>query len=67
MGGEDYQSMADDPRKGKLDRDRINVHERGERDAWARKLGISWQQLLAAVNKVGPMAKDVRKYLRNKG
>jgi hypothetical protein len=59
--------MADDLKKrGKPDRDRINVQEKWERDRWAAKLGVSWQQLIGAVRAVGPMVKDVKKYLKDK-
>jgi hypothetical protein len=59
--------MADDKTKrGKPDRIRINVHEKWELDYWKDALDVSGQQLAAAVRKVGPMAKDVKKYLKNK-
>jgi len=56
--------MADDKTKiGKLDRDRINIGEDYEVRDWARKFGVSETALKAAVQKVGPMAKDVAKSL----
>lgn len=59
--------MADNKSKrGKADRDRINVHEDYEREYWKKKLGVSGQQLAAAVRKVGPMAKRVQAYLKDK-
>lgn len=59
--------MADDKTKrGKPDRTRINTSERYEMDYWKNALGVSGQQLAAAVRAVGPMAKDVRAYLKSK-
>ena len=57
--------MADDKsNKGKADRDRINVHEDYELRDWSESLGVSPEQLGAAVAAVGPMAKDVKTYLK---
>jgi len=57
--------MSDDKNKaGQQDRDRINVHEEYELRDWSKKFGVSHEELKAAVGKVGPMAGDVRKYLR---
>jgi hypothetical protein len=59
--------MADDLKKrGKPDRDRINVHEEWEFNRWKKALDVSGQQLAAAVRKVGPMVKNVKQYLKNK-
>lgn len=59
--------MADDKSKrGKADRDRINLNEDYEKEYWKKALGVSGQQLAAAVRKVGPMAKNVRAYLKDK-
>ena len=59
--------MADDrTKRGKADRIRINVHEKWEFDYWKDALGISGQQLGAAVRAVGPMVKDVKAYLKSK-
>jgi hypothetical protein len=56
--------MADDKTKaGKPDRDRINVNEDYELRDWSKKFGVSPDALKAAVQKVGPMAKDVAKSL----
>ena len=56
--------MADDTSKtGKADRDRINVSQDYELDDWARKLGVSRDELRKAVETVGPMADDVRRHL----
>ena len=59
-------AMADDTTKrGKPDRIRINVHETWEFDYWKDALDVSEQQLDAAVRKVGPMVKDVKKDLKD--
>lgn len=59
--------MADDrTKRGKPDRDRINVHEDYERNYWKKALHVSGQQLSAAVKKVGPMVKNVKQYLKSK-
>lgn len=59
--------MADDKTKrGKQDRTRINTSEKYELDYWKQELGVSGQQVAGAVRAVGPMAKDVRAYLKRK-
>jgi hypothetical protein len=56
--------MADHPRKkGRPDRDRINIDEEYELRYWSEKLDISPEQIQSAVAKVGPMVKDVRDHL----
>jgi hypothetical protein len=56
--------MSDDPSKrGKQDRDRINVSEDHELRYWTEKFGVSQDELKSAVQKVGPMAKDVQQHL----
>jgi len=48
--------MADDPSKrGKQDRDRINVDQEYEVRDWAKSLGVSEGELRSAVAKAGPM------------
>ena len=57
--------MADDPSKrGKRDRDRINVDEQYEVRNWAKSLGVSEDELRSAVAKAGPMVKDVKAHLQ---
>lgn len=57
--------MADDRTKaGKPDRDRINVEENYELRDWSDKFGVTPDEIKAAVKEVGPMAEDVRLYLR---
>jgi hypothetical protein len=59
------EAMADDKSKpGKADRDRINVDEEYELRDWSAKLWVTPEQLKAAVAAVGPMAEDVRRYLK---
>lgn len=57
--------MADDPgKRGKQDRDRINVEEDYEVRDWAKSLGVSEDELRNAVAKAGPMVKDVKAHLQ---
>lgn len=56
--------MADDPKKtGKQDDIRININQVHEVAYWTKKWGISEAKLKEAVAAVGPMVKDVQKYL----
>lgn len=56
--------MADDKSNtGGQDRARINVNEDYELRNWSKKFGVSPEELKAAVQKVGPMADDVKKEL----
>jgi hypothetical protein len=50
-------------KKGKPDRDRINVREDYELRYWAEKFVVTGDKLKEAVRKVGSMAKDVAKHL----
>ena len=57
--------MSDDKHNaGKQDRLRINVHEDYELRDWSKKLGVTPEELKAAVGKVGPIAEDVRAFLK---
>ena len=57
--------MSDDKRKpGRPDRDRIDVNEDYELRDWSEKLGVSKEQLAAAVKRVGPMVRDVEVELK---
>lgn len=59
--------MSDDKTKrGSPDRNRINVGEDYELRDWSKKLGVTPEQLKAAVKAVGPMAADVTKHLKTK-
>lgn len=56
--------MADDKTKtGAADRDRINVNEDYELQYWTKALGVSADELRAAVKAAGPTAVAVRKHL----
>lgn len=56
--------MSDDPHKrGRADRERVNIHEEHELRSWSKTFGVSAQELTKAVQKVGPMVKDIRKEL----
>jgi hypothetical protein len=56
--------MSDDLKKrGRADRVRVNVHEEHELRYWTRRLKCSRDKLREAVAEVGPMVKDVAKYL----
>ena len=47
------------------DRSKINVHDPLQSKSWSRELGISKEQLLEVVDKVGNSAATVRKELEN--
>ncbi|MFI8718583.1 DUF3606 domain-containing protein [Stenotrophomonas sp. NPDC077464] len=56
--------MTDDKKNtGSPDRDRINVNEDYELQYWTKALGVSAEELRAAVKAVGPTAVAVRKHL----
>lgn len=56
--------MADDlKRRGPEDPKKINIHQEWEIEYWARKFGVTRAQLRAAVEAVGVMVSDVRRYL----
>lgn len=56
--------MTDDKKNtGSPDRDRINVNEDYELQYWTKALGVSAEELRAAVRAVGPTAAAVRKHL----
>lgn len=56
--------MSDDRKQvGSPDRDRINVNEDYELQYWTKALGVSADELRAAVDAVGPVADSVRRHL----
>ncbi|CAM0118338.1 MULTISPECIES: DUF3606 domain-containing protein [Stenotrophomonas] len=56
--------MSDDKKNtGSPDRDRINVNEDYELQYWTKALGVSADELRAAVKAVGPTSAAVRKHL----
>lgn len=57
--------MSDDKtNRGAGDRSRINVHEVHEVRYWTEALGVTKQELEAAVHATGPSADKVREYLK---
>ena len=57
--------MVDDlTRKAPEDPTKINVNQSWEIQYWAKKLGVTEQQLKTAVKAVGPIVKDVKRYLK---
>ena len=57
--------MADDKKQtGGQDRARISLSEDYEVRDWSRKFGVTPEQLRAAVEAVGSLAKDVEAYLQ---
>lgn len=59
--------MSDDKSKtGRPDRDRISLSEDYEVEEWSKKFKVTPEELRQAVKKVGSIAKDVEKYLKNK-
>jgi hypothetical protein len=56
--------MADEKTDvGNPDRQRVNIHEEYEMRDWAKKFGVSKDQLRNAVQTVGTDARDVENYL----
>ena len=56
--------MSDDKKNaGSPDRDRVNVNEDYEIQYWTNALGVSADELRAAVKAVGPTAAAIRKHL----
>jgi hypothetical protein len=45
------------------DPDKININQDWELEYWSKKFGVSKQRLINAVESVGVMVEDVRKYL----
>ena len=56
--------MADDLKKRRpQDSSKINIHEAWELEYWCKELGVTPQQLKAAVAAVGTSVVAVKKYL----
>ncbi len=56
--------MSDDlTRRQPEDPTKVNINQQWEIDYWCRKFGVSEGELRQAIEKVGPMVKDVRQYL----
>src|SRR4029453_271068 len=59
--------MVDNRKKrGRPDRNRIDVNQAYELQYWKKMFGVSGQQLAAAVRRVGPRGKNVAAYLGDK-
>jgi len=59
--------MSDDRNKtGKADRIRINVNQEHELRDWSAKFHVTPDELRAAVERVGVMAKDVERELQSR-
>jgi hypothetical protein len=60
--------MADDlSNRGGQDRPRINVNDEQDLRYWTEKWSVTFTNIKAAVKIVGPMVKDVEKYLTAQG
>ncbi|WP_442288119.1 DUF3606 domain-containing protein [Variovorax sp. M-6] len=59
-------AMSDAPKKTGLDRDLISLSEPHEVRNWTESIGVTEQQLRAAVAAVGNSAEKVREYLRKR-
>ena len=56
--------MPDDKSiRGPADAERVNIHEPYEVEYWTKALGVSKEQLIAAVKAVGVMVKDIKQHL----
>jgi hypothetical protein len=51
------------PYTGPADRSRVDLSEAAERYYWADKWNVNQRQLSRAVDKVGPMSRDVAREL----
>ena len=49
----------DRTKRGPQDSNRINIHEDYELQYWSKKFGVTPEELIAAVDAVGPMTADV--------
>lgn len=59
--------MVDDlKRRGHEDRERININEPSELHRWSKELGLTKDQLRAAVRKFGSTADKVRDELKKR-
>jgi hypothetical protein len=56
--------MSDDrTQRGPQDRSRININEDYELQYWSQKFGVTNEELVSAVDAVGPMVTDVAERL----
>lgn len=56
--------MDDKTKQGQQDRSRVNVNEDYEVDYWTGKFNVSKEELVRAVDEVGPSASAVEEYLK---
>lgn len=59
-------NVDDLSKRGPPDGTRINIHEAWELRDWSKHFDVTPAALIAAVNKVGVMTKDVAKHLGKK-
>ena len=53
---------ADNAKTGEPDRNLISLND-GDVQSWSEKLGVTQNELQVAVEKVGPVVEDVRRFL----
>jgi hypothetical protein len=53
-------------KRGPKDATRINIGEPYELSYWSKKLNVPKEKIITAVNAVGMMARDVKKYIANR-
>jgi hypothetical protein len=57
--------MSDDrTKKGRQDRQRININEKHELAYWTKRLGVSEDELRDAVKRVGPSVEAVQNEIK---
>ncbi len=58
--------MQQDPlKRAKVDEDRISIHQTHEINYWTKQLKSNPEKLKRAIAEVGPLVKDVKKWLYN--
>jgi hypothetical protein len=56
--------MADHRKKVECDDVRLNIDSDHEMKHWAKKFGVSQNELRAAIAKAGPVVRDIRVYAK---
>jgi hypothetical protein len=64
--GKEFGMGDDFSKKGPPDSGRVNLDERWERSYWARRLGVTDQELREAIALVGPLAEDVKTHFASR-
>jgi hypothetical protein len=54
---------GDNIERPQVTRSAVDLNDQSEIRDWSRKLGVTELELQAAVEKVGPLAEDVRRFL----